>query len=183
VEKSTSVKGYLPMTKDRRGNIGKLWCRPARQAGFSLIEAMVAAAILAAGVLALAGMQGVAFTKNGDANELVQVTTLNADIMERIKFNRGRALDYNGINTGNPATQPPATRPMARGDYAQWQTMLTRSRLANAVGTVTVARLDPDPAFNPTTLNQFQVNVMINWTTQGLVRNRAVTFTSVVAPE
>ena len=170
------------MTKDRRGNIGKLWCRPARQAGFSLIEGMVAAAILAAGVLALAGMQGVAFTKNGDANELVQVTTLNADIMERIKFNRGRALDYQGINTNNPATLPPATRPMARGDYTQWQTMLTRSRLANAVGTVAVARLDPDPALNPTTLNQFLVTVTINWTTQGLVRNRTVTFTSVVAP-
>jgi type IV pilus modification protein PilV len=176
-------KGDLPMTKDRRGFIEKLWRRPARQAGFSLIEGMVAAAILAAGVLALAGMQGVAFTKNGDANELTQVTTLNADIMERIKFNRGRALAYNGINTNNLATQPPATQPMARGDYTQWQTLLTRSRLANAVGTVAVVRLDPDPALNPTTLNQFQVNVLITWNTQGLARNRGVTFTSVVAPE
>lgn len=172
------------MTKDRRGIIEKLWHRPARQAGFSLIEGMVAAAILAAGVLALAGMQGVAFTKNGDANELTQVTTLNADIMERIKFNRGRALAYNGINTNNPATQPPATQPMARGDYAQWQTMLTRSRLANAQGLVTVVRLDPDPVLNQTTLNQFAVNVRINWTTTGgVARNRTVMFASVLAPE
>ena len=167
----------------RRGNNETLWCRPARQAGFSLLEAMIAAAILAAGVLALAGMQGVAFTKNGDANELVQVTTLSADIMERIKFNRGRALAYNGINTNNPVTQPPATQPMASGDYIQWRTMITNSRLTNAVGTVAVTRLDPDPALNATTLNRVQVIVAITWNTYGLIRNRGVTFTSVVAPE
>jgi len=171
------------MKKNRRRNSEKLWCQPARQAGFSLLEGMIAAAILAAGVMALAGMQGVAFTKNGDANELVQVTTLSADIMERIKFNRGRALFYNNIDTTLPATQPPATQPMARGDYAQWQTMLTNSRLTNARGTVQVARLDPDPTLNPTTLNQFQVIVQINWNTYGLARNRRVSFTSVLAPE
>ena len=171
------------MKKNRKRIIEKLWRRPARQAGFSLLEGMIASAILAAGVLALAGMQGVAFTKNGDSNELVQVTTLNADIMERIKFNRGRALDYNNIDTTLPATQPPTTRPMARGDYAQWQTMLTNSRLTNARGVVQVARLDPDPTLNPTTLNQFQVTVQITWNTYGLARNRGVTFTSVVAPE
>lgn len=171
------------MKKNRRRNSEKFWCLPTRQAGFSLLEGMIAAAILAAGVLALAGMQGVAFTKNGDANELGQVTTLNADIMERIKFNRGRALAYNNIDTSLPATQPPATQPMARGDYTQWRTMLTNSLLTNARGTVQVARLDPDPTLNPTTLNQFQVTVQINWNTSGLARNRRVTFTSVLAPE
>ena len=75
---------------------------------------------------------------------------------------------------------------MARGDYAQWQTLLNNSRLLNAQGLVTVARLDPDPTLNPITLNQFLVQVRINWTatgTGGVARNRTVMFASVLAPE
>lgn len=174
------------MMKDQKRETQKIRCRPAGQAGFTLIEGMIAAVILAVGLMALAGMQGVALSKNVDANELAQVTTLNADIMERIKFNRGRALAYHNIDTGNTATQPLSTEPMARGDYAQWRTVLTNSRMASARGLVTVVRLDPDPTLNPTTLNQFLVTVRVNWTatgTGGVTRNRTVMFASVLAPE
>ena len=160
--------------------------RPIGQAGFTLIEGMIAAAILLVGLLALVGMQGMALSKNVDASELAQVTILNADIMERIKFNRGRALAYQNIDTGNAATQPPGTQPMARGDYAQWQAVLNNSRMANVRGLVLVARLDPDPTLNPITLNRFLVTVRINWTatgTGGVARNRTVMFASVLAPE
>lgn len=174
------------MMENRKGGIEKVRCRPTGQAGFTLIEGMIAAVILTVGLLALAGMQGVALSKNVDANELAQVTTLNAALMERIKFNRGRALAYHNIDTGNAATQPPSTEPMARGDYAQWQTLLTNSRMASARGLVSVTRLDPNPTLNPTTLNQFLVTVRINWTatgTGGVARNRTVMFASVLAPE
>jgi type IV pilus assembly protein PilV len=169
---------------DRRRETEEIRCRSAGQAGFSLIEGMIAAVILAVGLLALAGMQGTSLSKNVDAKELAQVTTLNADLMERIKFNRGRALAYHNIDTGNAVTQPPGTEPMARGDYTQWQTLLNNSGLANARGLVTVVRLDPNPALIPTTLNQFLINVRIDWTTSGgVVRNRAVAFAAVLAPE
>ena len=174
------------MMENRKGGIEKVRCRPTGQAGFTLIEGMIAAVILSVGLLALAGMQGVALSKNVDANELAQVTTLNAALMERIKFNRGRALAYHNIDTGNAVTQPPSTEPMARGDYAQWQTLLTNSRMASARGLVTVVRLDPDPTLNPTTLNQFLVTVRVNWTatgTGGVARNRTVMFAAVLAPE
>ena len=172
------------MMKDRRREIVKVQCQSAGQAGFTLIESMIAAVILAIGLLALAGMQGIALGKNVDAHELARVTNINADLMERIKFNRGRALAYNLIDTNNAATRPPGTEPMARGDYAQWQTLLNNSRLLNAQGLVTVARLDPDPTLNPITLNQFAVMVQINWTTtDGLARNKTVTFRAVLAPE
>ena len=42
--------------------------RLADQAGFTLLEGMFAALVLAIGLLALAGMQGIALTKNVDAN-------------------------------------------------------------------------------------------------------------------
>ena len=174
------------MTMNRRRGSEKAWHQPTQQAGFTLIEGMIAAAILAVGLLALAGMQGIALSKNVDASELAQVTILNADIMERIKFNRGRALAYNNIDTGNAVTQPLGTQPMARGDYAQWQAVLNNSRMANVRGLVLVTRLDPDPTLNPITLNQFLVQVRINWTatgTGGVARNRTVMFASVLAPE
>ena len=41
------------------------------------------ALVLAIGLLALAGMQGISLTKNVDANELTLVTNLAADMMER----------------------------------------------------------------------------------------------------
>lgn len=172
------------MMKDRSRQIEKVLCQPAGQAGFTLIESMVAAVILAIGLLGLAGMQGISLSKNVDAHEMARVTNINADLMERIKFNRGRALAYNLIDTNNAATQPPATEPMARGDYTQWQTLLNNSRLANAQGLVTVVRLDPNPALNPTTLNQFAVTVTINWTTTNVVaRGKSVVFAAVLAPE
>ena len=172
------------MTKDRRIEIEKVRCQPTGQAGFTLIEGMIAAVILAIGLLALAGMQGFSLGMNVDAHELARVTNLNADLMERIKFNRGRALAYQSIDTNNVATQPPGTEPMARGDYAQWRTLLTNSGLANANGLVTVVRLDPNPTLNPITLNQFAVTVRINWTTtEGVARNRTVMFAAVLAPE
>jgi len=172
------------MMKNRRRETGKVRYQPTGQAGFTLIEGMVAAVILAVGLLALAGMQGISLGKDVDAHELARVTNINADLMERIKFNRGRALAYNLIDTNNAATQPPGTEPMARGDYAQWRTLLTNSRLANAQGLVTVVRLDPNPALNPITLNRFAVQVQINWTSNGAgARNRTVMFASVLAPE
>jgi type IV pilus modification protein PilV len=172
------------MTKDGSREIEKVWRQLAGRAGFSLIEGMIAAAILAVGILGLAGMQGIALSKNVDAHEMAQITNINADLMERIKFNRGRALAYHGIDTNNLATQPPGTQPMASGDYAQWRTMLTNSRLANARGVVTVVRLDPDPVLTPISLNRFAVSVVITWTTKdSAARPKSVTFASVLAPE
>jgi type IV pilus assembly protein PilV len=159
------------------------------QAGFTLLEGMIAAGLLAVGLLALAGMQGMSLGRNVDAHDMARVTNINADLMERIKFNRGRALAYHNINTNNAVTQPPSTEPMARGDYAQWKTLLDSSGLTSAVGSVTVVRLDPDPALNPVTLNQFAVMVRISWTPSAKggeatsTRTKTVTFASVLAPE
>jgi type IV pilus assembly protein PilV len=177
------------MMKSRSMVIQKAMRQRVGQAGFTLIEGMIAAAILTVGLLALAGMQGVSLGRNVDAHELARVTNITADLMERIKFNRGRALAYHNIDTNNTATQPLSIEPMARGDYAQWRTLINNSGLANAQGVVQVVRLDPDPTINPITLNQFSVVVRINWThssTGGgasITRNRTVIFSSVLAPE
>ncbi|MDQ6734185.1 MAG: type IV pilus modification protein PilV, partial [Nitrospirota bacterium] len=95
--------------------------------GFTLLEGMMAAVVLAIGLLALAGMQGISLGRNVDANELTVASNLAADMVERIQFNRRNAIIYNNINTSNVSTQPAASNIMANGDYAQWQNRLTVS--------------------------------------------------------
>jgi type IV pilus assembly protein PilV len=163
------------------------------QDGFTLIEGMLAAVVLAVGMLALAAMQSMSLGRNVDANEVTRVTNLAADMMERIQFNRGRAAAYNGalgtgIDTLNGATQPPATEPMARGDYTQWQTLLNNSGLTAVRGLVVVTALDPAPGMNPVTLNRSQVAVTITWlgsvkSETSVRRNKTMTLITIVAPE
>jgi len=151
------------------------------QGGFTLLEGMFAALVLAIGLLALAGMQGISLTKNVDANELTLVTNLAADMMERIQFNRRNAAVYNNIDTLAAGTQP-ATDVMGRGDYAQWQQRLNATNLPGIQGRVVVVN-----PFGPATLNQSQVTIQVNWNahtrTGAFVLGRNVTLVAVVAPE
>lgn len=160
----------------------------ADQDGFTLIEGLIAAVVLAVGLLALAGMQSISLGRNVDANEITRVTNLAADMMERIQFNRVNAAAYNNIDTLNAATQPPATQPMARGDYTQWAALLTATGLAGVQGLVAVTALDPAPAVNPVTLNRSQVTVTINWrgsvkSDTSVMRNKTMNLITIVAPE
>lgn len=153
-------------------------------AGFTLLESMIAALILGTGLLALAGMTTISISRNVDALELTRVTHLAAEMSERILFNRRNVVAYNGIDTLNTATQPPSTQPMARGDYAQWRTLLDESGLSAIQGRVTVAQTGPtDPS-----LNQSLVTITVSWL--GSVNGetstrkiRAITFRTVIAPE
>jgi type IV pilus assembly protein PilV len=156
----------------------------AGQDGFTLIEGMIAGVVLAVGMLALASMQSMSLGRNVDAHEVTRVTNLAADMLERIQFNRARAAAYNAIDTLNAATQPPATQPMARGDYTQWQTLLNTSGLTGVQGLITVT------ATGPTTppLNQSQVAVTITWlgsvkSETSVRRNKTMTLITIVAPE
>lgn len=158
--------------------------RPSRSGddGFTLLEGMLAAVVLAIGLLALAGMQGISLGRNVDANELTLATNLAADMVERIQFNRRNAIIYNNIDTLTASTNP-TVNIMASGDYIQWQTRLQQSRLPGVQGRVVVTNTGP---INPP-LNQSQVVVMVNWqsstASSAMVRTRNVTLTGVIAPE
>lgn len=157
------------------------------QSGFTLIEGMIAAAILAVGLLGLLGMQTSSLGHNVDAKDLTTVTSLAADMVERIEFNRRRVTTYNGVNTTNLLTMPPTSEVMARGDYTQWAALLATSGLSNIAGTVTVTLQDLDPTTNSTSLGRRQVVVAVSWSAAiaetGNSRTRTVSMTTVVAPE
>lgn len=155
-----------------------------KAAGFTLLESMIAAFILCVGMLALAGMQAISLGRNVDANELTRVSNLAAEMIERIQFNRRNAVAYNGIDTLNAATQPPNTQPMARGDYAQWQSLLGGSGLSSVQGRVTVVPTGPTTP----PLNQSLVTITVSWlgSVRGetsVRRSRSLMFQTVIAPE
>ena len=154
------------------------------ESGFTLLEGMFAAIVLAVGLLAVAGMQGISLGRNVDASEMRRVTNLAADMVERIQFSRRNATAYNNVDTLNATTQPPTTQPMARGDYTQWQALLNTSALTGVQGRVTVTATGPT---NPS-LNQSLVTVRINWTGSvkgeaSVRRNKTVALTTIIAPE
>jgi type IV pilus assembly protein PilV len=154
--------------------------------GFTLIEGMIAAAIVAVGLLALSGMQSNSLGRNVDAKDLTTVTNLAADMVERIEFNRKRVTAYGGINSTITSTKPPTTELMARGDYEQWAALLTSSGLSGVTGTVTVTLQDANPATNTTSLGRRLVTVAVSWSAvkQGAgTRTRTVSLSTVVTPE
>jgi len=163
--------------------------------GFTLIESMIAAVILTIGLLALTGMQSFSLRKNVDANNQTRVTNLAADMLERIQFNRSKAVNYHLIRVSldptAPATVCPAalTDVMANGDCWQWRTLLLSTNLQNIVGAVTLTPIPPsaDPLTDPLGLNRHTVTVQVTWNEAAsgevTAASKTVRLDTVVAPE
>jgi type IV pilus assembly protein PilV len=172
--------------------------------GFTLVEVMVSATVLGLGVMGMAAMQGVAFTKNVDANDLSIVTNVASDMMERIQNNRRYAWAYNNLQTtgagnclagGMPAPPPaapfPATLPSSattataltrtvQGDCTQWRTLVLATGLTNVQGVVQVTPIVPVSA----TSAAVQVVVQLQWNDRSPTpRLRTVAFRTQIVPE
>ena len=152
-----------------------------------MLEGMLAAVVLATGLLAMSGMQGIALVKNVDANELTRVTSVASDMMERVYFNRRNAVIYNGIDTQTATTcnaiSATAQR-QANGDCVLWQGLVTGTQLENVRGQVSVS---PNP-IAPTVLGQRNVTVTITWmgsmkSDTSVKRPRTLVLNRVIAPE
>ena len=163
--------------------------------GFTLAEVLVSAAILGVGVMGMAAMQGMAYTKNVDANDLSIVTNIASDMMERIQANRQYAWGYHNLQTlaaGNcaalPAPQPAGvTKPtpigitrVVQGDCTQWRALVLASNLPNIQGQVQVTNAIPANV----SLGARQVVVQIQWNDRGPgQRLRTINFQTTLVPE
>ena len=168
--------------------------RIRQEQGFTLIEVMLSSAILAVGLLGLAAMTTLSFTRNSDSSEETVATNLAAELVERMQFNRRNLVGgYNGINltSANAAlcTQNLLTQPLARGDCLQWQARLFASGLTGVQAQVAVA------AVGPVGLNQNNINVTVTWAgasrntinggqlVAGAAGTKRVVLTTIIAPE
>jgi prepilin-type N-terminal cleavage/methylation domain-containing protein len=82
---------------------------PAREAGFTLLEVIVAIAILTVGLLAVGAMQTSAIGGNLSAYRTSEAVTLAQDRMERLLFTPYADALLN-VGTGKADPSPPAPR-------------------------------------------------------------------------
>jgi type IV pilus assembly protein PilV len=159
------------------------------QSGFTLVEGMIAAAILSVGVLGVAAMQGIALTRNVDSTELTRATNLAAEMIERIQYNRKNIAQY-AIDTSNatPCPQSAVTQAEAKGDCDQWVGLLNNpqaSGLVNVRGVITVPVTTVGTL--ATLLNQYPVTVAVSWTGAAgetkVARPKQVVLTTTISPE
>ena len=158
------------------------------QSGFTLVESMIAGAILSVGLLALAGMQGIALTHNVDSTELTRATNLAAEMIERIQYNRKNIAQY-AIDTSNaiPCPQNAVTQTMAKGDCDQWVALLNNPQASGLVGVRGVITAIAPALALETLLNQYRVTVTVSWTGAAgvtkVARAKQVVLATMVSPE
>ncbi len=158
------------------------------QSGFTLIEGMIAGAILSVGVLGVAAMQGIALTRNVDSTELTRATNLAAEMIERIQYNRKNIAQY-GIDTSNatPCPQNAGTQAMAKGDCDQWVALLSNPQVSGLVNVRGVITVTVPAAPVGTLLNQYPVTATVSWTGAAgdtkTARPKQVVLSTTIAPE
>jgi len=115
---------------------------PQRQAGFTLLEILIALIILSIGLLGLAGLQANSLKNNNSAYQRTQASLLANEMLDRIRANRqGLAAGaYDAIDsttTDDPGciTSGCSSTQMAQYDAHDWSTRLS-SLLPSGQGTV-----------------------------------------------
>lgn len=124
--------------------------------GFTLLEVLIAAAILGFGLLAIGTGETITVGTGRTAREISFATASAEDMLERMRRNQANIAAYNGFDTGNAGTRP-GSAGMARDDYDAWKAQIEQSPygLAGGRGTVAVAA-------GPISTMQ-QVTVTLTW--------------------
>lgn len=126
--------------------------------GFTLIEVLIALVILAVGLLGMATLLTTSLQSSQGASRRSQASTLAYDIVERMRFNRERAIttdDY-VLTTTSSATSSPSCATggctpaqQAQKDLAEW-----RAAVSTALPGATTAI---------SRSNNYEYQVTINW--------------------
>ncbi|MEI6334683.1 MAG: type IV pilus modification protein PilV [Methylococcaceae bacterium] len=116
-----------------------------KNAGFTLIEVLIAMVVLAVGLLGLAGLQATSLRNNLSAYNRSQATQLAYDLADRMRANIAGNITYTSISPNSATAKAncltltgcsPAD--MAENDLYQWNLAVT-SALPSGVGTLAIA--------------------------------------------
>jgi type IV pilus assembly protein PilV len=116
------------------------------QAGFSLIESMVALVVVSVGMIGIAGLYGQGLSAGRTALYRTQAVNLASDMADRIRANRrggasyGGAAANNNCDPGGGVNCTPAQ--MAAHDLFVWTNQVTQ-QLPNGAGVVQFAATAP----------------------------------------
>ncbi|HEY8537471.1 MAG TPA: type IV pilus modification protein PilV [Steroidobacteraceae bacterium] len=110
--------------------------------GFSMVEALVALVVLAAGMLGIASLYVVTLQTSGSAIYRMQAVNLASDIADRIRANRQAGAAY----AASPPTSPPSScqaavcteQQMADYDFYWWHQQVQEALPGNPTGTIEV---------------------------------------------
>lgn len=127
-----------------------------RMQGVTLVEILVTVVIISVGLLGVAALQTVSLRDNYSSLLRGQATALADDIIDRIRANRDRALDYNVALTG---TLSGTTR--AAADVTEWKSQLQTLLPRTTNGTPAVA--NGSIVVNALATGRFAVTVTIQW--------------------
>lgn len=103
--------------------------RPARQAGFTLVEVLVTIFVVAIGLLSATALQAISKKAAVEAMQRTTATVLAQDMLERIRSNSAQEATYVGrtVSAANVPTQPACGRGTACSaaelvdvDYYEW---------------------------------------------------------------
>lgn len=140
---------------------------PGAQAGFTLLEIMIAVVILSVGLLGMALLQSTSLRAAQTTNERSQATMLVYQMMDMVRANRSQASLYGLIGEasffgngrdGVCAADPAAVRWVA--DRNAWVCAVRRA-IPDARGRVTVTGAVVPPGGGPAT--PAQIEVRIEW--------------------
>ena len=116
-----------------------------KNAGFTLIEILIAMLVLAVGLLGLAGMQATSLKNNQSAYNRSRATQLAYDLADRMRANVIGKASYTAILPSSAAEQKVCSSvttictfvDMAQNDLFEWNSSLISS-LPSGIGTISV---------------------------------------------
>ncbi len=114
----------------------------SRQRGFSLIEILIAMLILAVGVLGIAALQFKGLQFSTDSHFRSQISTLAADISDRMRINRANAVSYIAnytVTTTRPTGCNEVTGATAANDLLCWRAQVFDALPPTSTANITAA--------------------------------------------
>jgi type IV pilus assembly protein PilV len=154
-------------------DIRALSVRRRPQAGFSLIEVMVAVLVLSVGLLGMAALMTTSLRNTHSANQRTQAVNLAQEIVDSIRANLPNAMRYDMADFTDAATVCPAgssrpantyssaTSPHAL-DLLRWSRDLCYS-LPNGQGRISINTVSVPVAATGDNYNVYQVDVEVCW--------------------